>query len=181
MKSRAVLLGHPIHQMLVVIPVGLLLASVVFDLIAAATDRPAMAVVSFWMLTSGLLGGLLAAPFGLIDWLGIPAGTRARRVGALHGVGNVVVLVLFGASWALRTAEGYLPWQAIALSVGAAAVGMITAWLGGELVSRLGMGVTADAGLNTPSSLRPTTSTTDTRFTGAADVSNTRPRPGRHE
>lgn len=181
MKSRAVLLGHPVHQTVVVIPVGLLLASVVFDLIAVFTSRPTMAVVSFWMLTSGLLGGLVAAPFGLIDWLSIPAGTRARRVGALHGGGNVVVLVLFGASWALRTAEGYLPWGAVALSVFAAALATITAWLGGELVSRLGMGVTADAGLDTPSSLHPTTSSTDARFTGAGEFSNTRPRSAHHE
>lgn len=177
MKSRAIFLGHPIHQTLVAIPVGLLLASVVFDLIAAATDRPVMAIVSFWMLTCGVLGGIAAAPFGLIDWLGIPRGTRARRIGALHGGGNAVVLTLFAVSWMLRSADGRLPWEAVALSLAGAAVATVTAWLGGELVSRLGMGVQDYAGLDTPSSLDRTLSPIDPRFADADDLARSRQRP----
>ena len=41
-----------------------------------------MAIVAYWMIVAGIVGGLVAAaPFGLIDWLSIPAGTRARRGG----------------------------------------------------------------------------------------------------
>jgi uncharacterized membrane protein len=154
MESKAKLLGHPIHQMLVVFPVGLLATSVVFDAIYLGTGNPLMAMVAFWMMAAGIVGGLLAAPFGLIDWLAIPQHTRAKSVGAMHGLGNVVVLLLFGASWLLRRSAPEDPAAlASVLSFAGGGVAMVTAWLGGELVDRLGIGVSDRAGVNAPSSL----------------------------
>src|SRR5918997_2242001 len=102
MESRAKALGHPIHQMLVPFPFGLLATAVIFDIIYLVWGNPAMATVAYWMIAAGIIGGLVAAPFGLIDWVAIPQGTRAKSVGLLHGGGNVVVLLLFLASWWLR-------------------------------------------------------------------------------
>ena len=84
MKAKARFLGHPIHQMLVVFPLGLLGTSVVFDLIHHVGGSPEMALVAYWTMAAGLVGGAVAAPFGLADWLAIPRGTRAKTVGALH-------------------------------------------------------------------------------------------------
>ena len=56
------------------------------------------------MIVAGVIGGLAAAPLGWIDWFAIPGGTRAKSIGLWHGVGNVVVLVLFVVSWFLRRA-----------------------------------------------------------------------------
>jgi len=95
MESRVKLFGHPVHQMLIVFPLGLLATSVVFDIIHLGSGAPYAATVAFALIASGIVGGLLAAPFGLIDWLAIPSGTRAKRIGGLHGGGNVVVLALF--------------------------------------------------------------------------------------
>src|SRR5215217_8467966 len=105
MESRAKLAGHAIHPMLITLPLGLLGTAVVFDIIRAFTDDADFAVASFYMLAAGIIGGLLAALFGLIDWLAIPAGTRAKRVGLWHGAGNVVVVVLFAVSWLLRRGQ----------------------------------------------------------------------------
>jgi uncharacterized membrane protein len=155
MKARAQLLGHPIHQMLVVFPVGLLGMSVIFDLVYFATDEQIFSVVAFWMMVSGVVGGLLAAPFGLIDWFAIPAGTRAKRVGAMHGLGNVVVLLLFVGSLALRDdAMAVPPTAAYLCSFAGLALALVTAWLGGELVDRLSVGVHEGANVDAPSSLR---------------------------
>ena len=77
MESRVKFLGHPIHPMLIVFPLGLLATAVIFDIIALARDVPFLFSVSFWMIAAGVLGGLIAAVFGLIDWLAIPAHTRA--------------------------------------------------------------------------------------------------------
>lgn len=155
MEAKAKFLGHPVHQMLVVFPLGLLATAVVFDVVYLVTELPVMAAVAYWMMAAGLVGALLAAPFGLIDWLAIAPGTRAKKIGKLHGLGNGVVSVLFLGSWLLRGAnEGYEA-NAIAylLSFGAALLALVTAWLGGELVSRLGVGVSDRAGLDAPSSL----------------------------
>ena len=154
MQGKATFLGHPIHQMAVVFPLGLLGASVVFDWIAMGTSSPQFAVVAFYLIAGGLIGGLVAAPFGLIDWLSIPKGSRAQRIGLMHGGGNVVVLLLFAGSWVLREpAPVTPPWEAYALAWGGALLSLVTAWLGGELVDRLGVGVSEGAHVNAPSSL----------------------------
>jgi uncharacterized membrane protein len=106
------------------------------------------------MIASGVVTGLIAAPFGFIDWLAIPRGTRAKRIGAVHGLGNVVVVLMFGLSWLLR---GDLPRApetlAFALSFAAGGLALFTGWLGGELVDRLSVGVDEGAHLDAPSSL----------------------------
>lgn len=154
MESKAKLLGHPVHQMLIVFPLGLLATAVVFDLIYLANENPTMAAVAYWLLAAGLVGALLAAPFGLIDWLAIPKGTRAKRIGAMHGLGNGVVTLLFLASWLVRGDAANSPANlAYMLSFVGASLAMVTAWLGGELVSRLGVGVSDHANLDAPSSL----------------------------
>jgi uncharacterized membrane protein len=89
-----------------------------------------------------------------VDWLAIPAGTRARAIGALHGLGNVMVLLLFSASWLIRRALPEAPTTAaLVLSFAGVTIAAMTGWLGGELVSRLGVGVDDGADLNAPSSL----------------------------
>lgn len=155
MDARAKLLGHPIHQMLIVFPLGLLATAVVFDLVYFGTEDPIHAIVAFWMLVAGVIGALLAAPFGFIDWLAIPRNTRARRIGALHGGGNLVVSVLFLASLLLRYDRAVTPPDAAYVcSFAGALLALVTAWLGGELVDRLGIGVHANANVDAPSSLR---------------------------
>jgi uncharacterized membrane protein len=171
MESSAKALGHPIHQVLIVFPLGLLATAVVFDILRPITDTDDFSVASFYMIAAGIIGGLLAAVFGLVDWVGIPAGTRAKRVGALHGVGNVVVVVLFVLSWLLRLGEDGYPPSALAfiLSLVGALLALVTGWLGGELVDRLGVGVSPDAGLDAPASFE-----TGIRLGGPARHSPTR-------
>jgi uncharacterized membrane protein len=154
MKSRARLFGHPIHQMLVMFPLGLLATSVIFDIIYLVTENRTWAEVSYWMIYAGLVGAVFAAVFGLIDWLGIPKNTRAKTVGAYHGLINLAVTVLFVVSCIMRMdAPASPPMVAIGISIFAVVLASISAWLGGELVVRLGVGVYEDAHLNAPNSL----------------------------
>ena len=153
-ESSAKAAGHAIHQQLVVFPLGLLATAVVFDVLRLITDADGFAVASYYMIAAGVVSGLLAAVFGAIDFLGVPAGTRAKRVGAAHGLGNVVVVVLFAVSWLLRVDEpGHVPTTvAFVLGLVAALLAVLTGWLGGELVSRLGVGVSRDAHADAPAS-----------------------------
>jgi len=155
MESKAKAFGHPIHQMLVVFPLGLLATAVIFDLITLGSGAPQWSKAAFYMIGAGIVGGLAAAVFGLVDWLAIPSDTRAKAVGAWHGLGNVVVVLLFAGSFMLRwnTPEGLPDNSALTLSVIGVLLALVTGWLGGELVNRLGVGVDDGANLNAGNSL----------------------------
>lgn len=150
------MLGHQIHPMVIVFPLGLLAISVIFDLAYLAARNEAFAETAFWNIIAGVLGGLVAAVFGFWDWLTIPPGTRAKRIGAVHGALNVVVVTLFAMNWLIRRNE---PFHApsgptLILSLAAVVLALVAGWLGGELVERLGIGVWRDAEPNAPSSLK---------------------------
>lgn len=155
MESKVKLFGHPIHPMLIVLPLGLLSAAVVFDIVYLFTGDDLFTTVAFWNIGAGVLGGLAAAIFGAWDWFHIPRDTRAKRIGLLHGGGNVVVIGLFSVSWLLRLGQdGHEPGGlAYVLSFAGLGLAALTGWLGGELVARLGVGVDPGANLNAPNSL----------------------------
>lgn len=154
MESRAKFLGHPIHQMLIVFPLGLLATSVIFDIVHLATGEGRWADIAYWMIAAGVIGGLVAAVFGTIDWVAIPSDTRAKAIGLWHGGGNVVVVALFAVSWLLRRPDPTDPGiLAFVVSLAGFAIAGVTGWLGGELVDRLGVGVDDGAHLDAPNSL----------------------------
>ena len=155
MESRAKLLGHPVHPMLIVLPLGLFIGAVVFDAIYLWRGTESLASVGYWNIAGGIVAGLLAAVFGFIDWLAIPSGTRAKRIGLLHGASNVVVVAVFAIAWLMRqnTADAAPTTTLFFLELAALALGSVAGWLGGALVDRLGVGVDDGAHLDAPSSL----------------------------
>ena len=160
MESRFKVLGHGAHPILIVFPLGLLATAVIFDVIYLVTGNSQWSVVAFWLIAGGIIGGLVAAVPGAVDWLAIPSNTRAKSVGLVHGVGNVGVVVLFLVSWLLRrdTEDGFemagAPGVlALVCSFAGAGLALLTGWLGGELVERLGVAVNSGAHLDAPNSL----------------------------
>ena len=154
MESRAKLAGHAIHPMLIVFPLGLLGMAAIFDLIHPFVGGTGLAAAAYYMIPAGIVTGLAAAVFGFVDWVAIPEGTRAKAVGLWHGVGNVVVVALFAVSWWLRPDALHLPGTlAVLLSAAGVVLALVTGWLCGELVERLGIGVDPGANPDAPSSL----------------------------
>lgn len=154
MRSRARVAGHPVHPILIVLPLGLLVVAVVFDIVFLVTGAVPWSEAAFYMIGAGVVGGAAAAIPGWIDWFAIPSGTRAKRIGLVHGVGNVVVLALFVLSWVLRRVQPAVPpTEAIVAALVGAGLVLVTGWLGGEMVHRLGVGVDDGAHLDSPSSL----------------------------
>ncbi len=155
MESRAKLLGPAIHPILIVFPLGLLATGVIFDVIYLIWGNPTFATVAYYMIAAGIVGGAFAAPPGWIDWFAIPSGTRAKSVGLTHGLGNVLVLILFIGSWLLlRNSPNFMPdTLAYILSFAGAGLALLTGWLGGELVERLGVGGGDGAKLDAPNSV----------------------------
>ena len=149
MASKASIAGHPIHPMLVGIPIGLFVFALVADLasmVNGASD--AWRTVAFYCIGGGIVGALLAAPFGLIDLLSI-RDERAKKIGIMHMVANLSVVALFVINFILR-------WQGVAtatpllLSVLGILLLLVAGWLGGEMVFRYGV---AQAGPAAPAAV----------------------------
>lgn len=166
MSSGIKFLGHSVHPILIVFPLGLLSVATIFDVVNVFRPSDGIAIAAYWMLASGVIGGVFAAIFGWLDWFPIESGTRAKRIGLIHGLTNATGLVIFAASFYLRMdTPTRPPFLATILAVVGAMMALVGGWLGGELVERLGIGVHSGANANAPSSL-----TTDTIPGSAAEV-----------
>ena len=148
MASRASIGGHPIHPMLIPFPIGLLVFSLIADLIYLWRGNPVWEnYIAFYTLLGGIIGAVAAAIFGLIDWATL-TDRAAIKVANWHARVNIVGLIIFIASFYLRTTSGAtwianMPMLPIILScVGVLGLG-IAGYLGGELVFRHGVAVNA--------------------------------------
>lgn len=90
--------------------IGLFSVAVIFDILFLVSGNPAFPTVSYYILAAGVVGGLLAAIFGFIDWPALPANSRAKRIGGWHGLGNFIIVVLLAVSWLIRgEAANFVP------------------------------------------------------------------------
>jgi uncharacterized membrane protein len=167
MESKVKLFGHPVHPMLIVFPAGSFTGAVIFDILYLIFRNPLFPAVSFYIIVLGVIGGLLAAVFGFIDWGALPSNSRARSIGLWHGLGNFVIVVLFAVSWLLRRGNAdFVPGGfALILSFAGIVLALITLWIGGELVYRLGVGVDRGANVDAPSSLSQSSASSSTERT----------------
>ena len=118
MESHSKVAGHPLHPILIGLPLGLLTASLVFDVRAKTRLDSTDAKIARALIGAGTLSGLVAAIPGIIDWLNVPADSRAKSIGLWHGGGNLLALSLFALSWKKRRANETQPdGSAVALSV----------------------------------------------------------------
>lgn len=146
METPASIAKHPVHTILVPIPIGAWIFALVADLVASRNGDPTWHAAAFYAIGVGLAGALLAAVFGLVDLLSLPPGPT-RRTGIVHMAINLVGVVVFGLNLAMR-------WNApdhagsLALTVlGVLLVG-VAGWFGGEMVYRGGVGVSSEAELD---------------------------------
>ena len=150
MASRASIGGHPIHPMLIPFPIGLLVFSFVADLIFMWNGNPIWKdYLAFYTMLGGIIGAAAAAVPGLIDWATL-TDRAAVRVANWHARVNIITLVIFIASFYLRTSSGAawiagLPSLPLILST-VGVIGLcIAGWLGGQLVFRHGVAVDVKA------------------------------------
>jgi uncharacterized membrane protein len=136
--------GHPFHPILVTVPIGAWVASLVFDIASRVSDDTAVfAEGSYWLIGLGIVGALAAAVFGLLDLLTIPRGTRAFKTGLTHMGLNLTVVALFVVDFALRAADGYETVGNVPLALSIVALALLGAsgWLGGKLAYHYGVRV----------------------------------------
>jgi len=142
MSSPASIKKHPVHPMLVGFPIGLWVFALVCDVVHAESGSAIWQTVATFCVAGGIVGALLAAVPGLIDYFSIDE-AEMRRIANLHLAVNLGAVVIFAINFWLRLrlpAESNVP---LGLSVvGVLAIGF-GGWLGGEMVYVKGMAVEA--------------------------------------
>jgi uncharacterized membrane protein len=139
MASPASIGRHPIHAMLIPFPIGLWVFSLVADLIYLWRGNPIWKDwIAFYTLAAGIVGAALAAVPGFIDWLSLKD-PEVVKIANWHARLNVIALVIFAASFYLRTTNGArLASGSYAVTVLLSVLGVIlisiSGWLGGEMV-----------------------------------------------
>jgi uncharacterized membrane protein len=135
--SSANLMGHPMHPILITLPIGFFVATFLFDLIFWRTGTEAFATGALWLLGAGLVAAAAAAVTGLIDFLG------DRRIRALgdawqHAIGNVILVLvqLFSFYQRYRYGTSAVVPLGLVLSLIAVCILLFTGWKGGEMVFR---------------------------------------------
>ena len=151
MKTRASFGGDPIHPMFVHYPIALWTTSVITDIIFYFHRNTSLILISKFLIAAGILGALVAAIPGLIDWLTIKDPV-VKKTGNLHLILNIFALLLFSVSLYVRmknygaAAVGFhlkLPFVISFAGLIAMAIG---ANLGGKLVYKYRMGVDESGG-----------------------------------
>jgi uncharacterized membrane protein len=144
MRTPASIAKHPIHPMLVPIPIGLWIFSLVCDLARViGGSEPAWAVVAFYTMAGGLVGALLAAIPGLIDLLSLPA--RPRKTAVVHMAINLSVVALYAVNLWLRWRSPTNLDLPLWLSLIGVGLLVISGWLGGKMVYELAVAVDTEA------------------------------------
>jgi uncharacterized membrane protein len=144
METPASIRRHPIHVMLVPIPIGAWIFALVADVVGYANNDASWQTAAFYAIGVGIVGALAAAVPGLIDLLSLPPGPT-RRTGIVHMTLNLVAVGLFVLMLGLRWNEPAHAGSPLLTVLGVLLIGA-SGWLGGELVYRGGVGVSPEAG-----------------------------------
>ena len=146
MKSKAAFGSHPIHPVIVPIPIGAFLIALIGDILhTTRPEDPFWYDLSFTCIGIGLIFELTAAVFGAIDYLGVRMSGRAFRLATWHAILNLTLSLLYAGSFLLRRHNAAMTperWpSAMALAVAGFALLGVSGWLGGKLAYEHRVGV----------------------------------------
>ena len=139
MRTPANVAGHPIHPMLVTLPIGLWVFSFVCDLLFIFGSRATeWNIVALYTMGGGIVGALIAAVPGLIDLLSLPE--EPRKTALVHMAINLSIVAIYIVNFWLRlgTPEATVLVWLSALTV---AMLLVSGWLGGKMVYLSGVAV----------------------------------------
>ncbi|MEJ3749735.1 DUF2231 domain-containing protein [Actinomycetes bacterium KLBMP 9797] len=146
METRLKISGHPVHPMLMTLPLGLFVCAVLFDFGAVLSGLAFLGQVGYWTIVAGLFAAVLAAGAGMIDLWDVPGGAGKRRA-VMYQLVNLGMMALFVLVCMVRVETQARPpaAAAFALELLALAAGGCGAWLGATMVRRFHIGIEVDA------------------------------------
>ena len=141
MSSPASFKGHPLHPVIIPLPIGLWIFSLISDLIFKfGYGGPVWNDVSFYSLAGGIVGALIAALPGLIDLVSLE-NPKTKSIAIWHMIINLLAVALYCVNFWLRMHRAPGNNLPIILSVAGVVLITISGWLGGELVYVRGVAV----------------------------------------
>ena len=145
MRSRAAIAGHPLHPAMVAIPVGAFTVALVSDVVGLFGGGEGWDRTAQYAIWIGLVGALLAALLGFVDYFGVTMSRAAKRLATIHMLLNLTAVVLYAASCWLRDEAAETPTLAVLLSTVGFLILSGSGWLGGELAFKHKVGVVENA------------------------------------
>lgn len=133
MQGKATLGGHPLHPMFVSFPIGFFGAVLVSDVISIWGSRTFWPMMSTWLIAFGVVGALVAALFGFVDYFTAPMPAAAKRTATTHMILNLTVVVLYAIAFAIRRGDPTSTLGYVVTYVGLALLAA-SGWFGGHLV-----------------------------------------------
>ena len=131
-ESRVSVAKHPVHPMLVVVPLGLWVAALAFDIAAALTTNAMWRTIAFWNIIGGIIGALVAAVPGFLDYLTMQG--RIGRIATWHMTLNLAAVAVFALNAFVRVRVGMDSGWPLILTVIGVVGAFVAGWLGGEMV-----------------------------------------------
>src|SRR5207248_10832887 len=132
---------HPIHPMLIPFPIALWIFSLFCDVVYLMVSNDTFwADAAYYTMAGGIIGALVAAPFGLVDFLSL-TDTNVRKIGKAHMVVNLILVALFALDLWLRKSGMPIGGWPVVLSVIGVILLAVSVWLGGEMVYLYGVAV----------------------------------------
>jgi uncharacterized membrane protein len=144
MQGKATIGGHPIHPMLIPLPIGFFVGALVCDIILAFTHNPFWPQISVVLIGFGIIAALLAALFGFMDYFTAPMPDDVKATATRHMVLNLLVVVIFAIAFWLRSSDN-VSTAGIVLTVIGVLILAVSGWLGGHLSYHYGVGVERSA------------------------------------
>lgn len=133
MQGKATAAGHPIHPMLVAFPIGFFGAVLVSDIISIWGNPGFWPHMSVWLIAFGVVGALLAAVFGFVDYFTAPMSAAVKRTANTHMALNLIVVAMYIAAFFVRynNPVGVLGYVLTYVGLG---ILIVSGWYGGHLV-----------------------------------------------
>ena len=133
MRTPARIAKHPIHPMLVPVPIGLWIFAFVCDLTFVLGSGVSLwFTLSFWTMIGGLIGAFIAAIPGFVDMLSLSGGPK--RLALAHMALNITIIVLYAVNLAMRIGDARVAGAPLVLSALAICLLAVSGWLGGHMV-----------------------------------------------
>lgn len=148
MRSRFSVRGHPLHPLLVAVPIGLFAWAFVADIVYVVSDDRSWYDISFWSGIAAIVTAAVAAVPGFGDYLTMAVNSDSRTIATAHLVLNVAILVLFAVAAGLQVDDGALSGSSLTAVVVLHGIGVallaVSGALGGEMVYRHHLAVIPD-------------------------------------